>query len=119
MTNLERLIIEMSSKQYFPQQTYEAVLSENGLDPYDDYDKSNRIELLESVYSIWQMLSNDIDNFRKTETEFITTSAAYAFINKRLNDIRAEIDRLNDLSKESENLYMDKDSSIGYLFYNS
>lgn len=118
MTNYERLIQEMSDKQYFPQKTYEAVLEENGLDPYDDYDKFQRPALLESVYSIWQMLSNDIDLYRKTETEFVTTSAAYSYIQKRLNDIRAEIDRLNDLSNESENLYS-KNSAVGYFFFNS
>lgn len=119
MTNIERLKTELNNKQYFSDSVYDSILEENGLDAYDDYAKENRIELLETVYVILQMLANDIDNFRKVETEFVTTTAAEQYIEKRLASIRAEIDRLKDLEKEAENEYLSSNSVTGYLFYNS
>lgn len=118
MINLERLEIELNNKEYFSDKVYSAILEENGLEAFDDYEKSNRIELLETVYTILQMLANDIDNFRKVETEFVTTTAAEQYIEKRLLSIRDEIDRLKDLEKEAENEYLASNSKIGYMFYN-
>ena len=97
MINLNRLKIELNEKEYFSNtnDVYSAILEENGLDPYDDYAKENdEINMLESVYSVLRMLSNNIDVFRKVETEFVTTSAAYQYLQKRLKDLREEIDRL-------------------------
>ena len=119
MKNIERLKLELNNKQYFSDDVYDAILEENGLDAYEDYDKTERKELLETVYTILQMLANDIDNFRKVETEFVTTTAAEQYIERRLNSIRAEIDRLDTLEKEEENEYSSANSTIGYLFYNS
>ena len=119
MKNIERLKVELNNKQYFSDDIYESILEENGLDAYDDYVKENRIDLLETVYTIIQMLANDIDNFRRVETEFVTTTAAEQYIEKRLASIRGEIDRLKDLEKEAENEYLSSGSVTGYLFFNS
>ena len=63
------------------------------------------------------MLANDIDKFRRVETEFVTTSAAYQYLQKRLNDLRAEIDRV-----KLETAYTDEDgntsSVVGFMYYN-
>ena len=100
MTNIERLQIELSEKDYFSDraktlEVYEEILEENNLDPYEEYTKANdQINMLESVYTIIQMLANNIELYTKVETEFATTSAAYQYLQKRLKDIRAEIDRV-------------------------
>lgn len=98
MTNIERLEIELNQKEYFGNSTneiYTQILEENNLDPFADYEKVNdRVNMLESVYAILQALANDIDTFRKIETEFSTTSAAYEYLKVRLKDVRNEIDRV-------------------------
>lgn len=114
MNNLNRLNIELNEKQYFKdwQETYSMFLEENGLDPAAEYDKPNdHTAMLESVYSVLQTLANNIDAFRKVETEFATTTAAYQYLQNRLKDVRAEIDRVKDVSGTS-------DSCVSYMFFN-
>lgn len=114
MNNLTRLTLELNNKNYFEnsQEIYEQILAEHALDPLDEYEAANdRISLLESVYSILQMLSNDIDNYCKVETEFITKTAAYAYLQKRLSDIRKEIDRVKDETGTADKI-------TSYMFFN-
>ncbi len=124
MTNLQRLSFELSEKEYFSTQektneVYITVLEENGLDPYDEYTKANdRINMLESVYSILQMLSNNIELFVKVETEFATTSAAYQYLQKRLKDLRDEIDRVK-IETHYEDSDGNKSSLTSYMFFNN
>lgn len=124
MTNYERLEFELNGKDYFSTKfndthyVYNQILEENGLDPYEEYSKeNNQISMLESVYTILQMLSNDIDMFRKVETEFATTSAAYQYLQKRLKDLRTEIDRI-----KLETHYTDSTGNVSsitsYMFFN-
>lgn len=123
MTNLERLQIELSEKDYFSspektQEVYCAVLEENNLDPFETYEKANdQVNLLESVYSILQMLANNLEMYIKVETEFATTSAAYQYLQKRLNDLRAEINRV-----KMDSHYEDEAGNVSgitsYLFFN-
>lgn len=121
MLNIERLNFELNDKDYFGNSQsglYENVLQDNNLDPLDEYSKDNdRVNMLESVYDILNMLSNDIDKFRRVETEFVTTSAAYQYLQKRLKDLRAEIDRV-----KLETAYTDEDgntsSVVGFMYFN-
>lgn len=123
MTNLSRLEFELNEKDYFSdkyktQEVYAEVLEENNLDPFDIYNKENdQIKMLESVYTILQMLSNNIDMFRRVETEFATTTAAYQYLQKRLKDLRSEIDRL-----KLETHYTDSTGNVSsitsYMFFN-
>lgn len=121
MTNIDRLQYELSQKEYFNEKTltvYEQILEENNLDPFSEYNKANdQINLLESVYSILQMLSNNLELYIKIETEFTTTSAAYQYLQKRLKDLRNEIDRLklaNHYTDESGN----QSNLFSYMFFN-
>lgn len=120
MTNLDRLKIELSEKEYFSnsQEVYSSILEENNLDPFDEYSKANdQINMLESVYSVLQMLANNIDAFRKVETEFVTTSAAYQYLQKRLKDLRDEINRIKlyiCYEDEAGNV----SSLTSYMFFN-
>lgn len=126
ISNYERLRMELNGKDYFEnskefyksQEVYYAVLEENGLDPYDIYEKSNdRIKLLESVYTILQMLANNIEMYIKVETEFTTTSAAYQYLQKRLKDLRDEIDRVK-LDTHYEDESGNVSSITSYMFFN-
>ncbi len=121
MTNLERLTFELNQKEYFGESTskvYEQILEENNLDAFEQYTKANdRVNMLETVYAILQALANDIDTFRKIETEFATTSAAYQHLQKRLKDVRDEIDRVKmttHYSDESGNT----SGLTSYMFFN-
>ncbi len=125
MNNLTRLTLELNNKNYFttvnPDDTsvYQQILEENDLDPFEEYTKANdQINLLESAYSVLQILSNDIENFRKVETEFVTTSAAYQYLQKRLADIRTEIDRVK-VSTHYTDDEGNTSSIISHLFYNT
>lgn len=114
MTNIDRLSLEMNDKEYFndTREVYDTILDEHGLDPQDEYEHANdHVALMECVYSILQMLSNNLDIFCKIETEFITKSAAYAYLQKRLADIRSEIDRVKDATGTADRI-------TSYMFFN-
>lgn len=115
MTNLERLKLYLNNKQYFTDKEYTQFLEECGLDAIEDFDYVNeKKEMLETVYTVLQSLANDIDNFRKVETEYVTVTAAEQYLEKRMASIRAEIDRIDELEKSDGST-----SVTGYLFFNS
>lgn len=123
MTNIDRLKIELSEKEYFSDaaktlEVYTQVLEENNLDPFEEYTKANdQINMLESVYTILQMLANNLELYIKVETEFATTSAAYQYLQKRLADLRDEIDRV-----KLDTHYQDESGNVSsitsYMFFN-
>ena len=123
MTNFKRLQMELSEKDYFSDEqktteVYTSVLEENNLDPFAEYDKTNdQINMLESVYTILNMLANNIETFTKVETEFATTSAAYQYLQKRLKDLRGEIDRIKLETHYTDNSG-NTSSVTSYLFFN-
>ena len=115
MTNLARLKLHLNNKPYFTDKEYTQFLEECGLDAIEDYEHDNdHKEMLETVIVVLQTLANDIDNFRKIETEFVTTTAAEQYIEKRLASLRAEIDRIDELEKADGST-----SVTGYFFFNS
>ena len=115
MTNLGRLTLYLNNKLYFTDEEYAQFLEESGLDALEEYDYANdKKQMLEAVYAVLQSLANDIDNFRKVETEFVTTTAAEQYIEKRMQAIRAEIDRIDELEKSDGST-----SVTGYFFFNS
>lgn len=67
--------------------------------------------MLETVYAIMQTLCNDLDIFRKIETEFATEDQAYKYLQLRLQDIQNRIDSIPDPEVEES-------SNVSYLFYN-
>lgn len=120
LTNLERLKIELSEKEYFEDtdRIYSSVLEENDLDPGETYSKSSdQVNMLESVYSILQILANNIELYIKVETEFTTTSAAYQFLEKRLKSLREDIDKLK-LATHYEDEAGNVSSITSYMFFN-
>lgn len=109
-TNYERLMVELNNREYYPKETYEKFLNENGLDACSTFDKNtDHAQLLETVYSILQTLLSNIDMYRKIETEFVTAGQAATALQNRLKDLRAEINRI-----KAEMHYDDSDFSFMY-----
>lgn len=110
-TNYDRLLVELNNSMYYPQETYEKFLNENGLIAEDIFDKNtDHAQLLETVYSILQTLLSNIDMYRKVETEFATVGEAATSLRNRLKDLRAEINRI-----KAEMHY--KDSDFSFMYY--
>lgn len=98
MTNLGRLTLELSNRYYLSDDEYSTLLAENGLDAQSEYDVSNRRALLMTVLDVLEILANDVDLFRKIETEFSTTSEAYTALSDRISRVKAKI---SDIDAES------------------
>lgn len=110
-TNYDRLLVELNNRMYYPQETYEKFLNENGLIAEETFDKNtDHAQLLETVYSILQTLLSNIDMYRKIETEFVTSGEAATSLRNRLKDLRAEINRI-----KAEMHY--KDSDFSFMYY--
>ena len=67
--------------------------------------------MLETVYAIMQTLCNDLDIFRKIETEFATEDQAYKYLQLRLQDIQNRIDSIPDPEAEET-------SNVSYMYFN-
>lgn len=110
-SNYDRLMVELNNREYYPQETYEKFLNENGLLAEETFDKNtDHAQLLETVYSILQTLLSNIDMYRKIETEFVTSGEAATSLRNRLKDLRAEINRI-----KAEMHY--KDSDFSFMYY--
>ena len=102
--------IEHRIMNYYPKETYEKFLNENGLDANEIFDKNtDHAQLLETVYSILQTLLSNIDMYRKVETEFVTAGQAATALQDRLRNLRAEINRI-----KAEMHYEDSDFTFMY-----
>lgn len=109
---LDRVKLELGNKQYYSDEAYAIIIFENRLNPYERYNKdTDERNMLESVYAILQTLANDIDIFRKIETEFATEDQAYKYLQLRLQDVQNRINLLPNPETEEE-------SNVGYLFFN-
>lgn len=110
-TNYERLLVELNSKEYYDKSTYCKLLNENGLNADDIYNKNiDHAQLLETAYAVLYTLYNNIDLFRKIETEFVTQSEAATALQNRLTNLRKEIDRVKLDMKY-------KESDFTFMFY--
>jgi DNA polymerase II small subunit/DNA polymerase delta subunit B len=105
MQNLDRLKLELNNKEYFTEDEYTTFLTENGLDPLVEYNKStNQRNLLWTVVDILEAVANDVDLMRKVETEFATTSDAVKHINDRIERIKNRIQTIPDAEEEYSNI---------------
>lgn len=91
MINRERLKMELANRQYLSDEQYSVLLEENGLDDMEAYQPKNQRALLNTVLDVLEILSNDIDLFRKVETEFVTTGAAYDALSARILAVKNKI----------------------------
>jgi hypothetical protein len=101
MSVYERLMIELGNKAYLDDLSLSRLLYENGLNGMEDYSAQDRRKLLCTVLAIFQILANNIDLYRKIETEFSTDSEALTGINKRIAALKNEILALDRETSES------------------
>ena len=97
MQVLDRLKMELSNKQYFPDEQYTQFLAENSLTSTDEYDKlTMQKPLLLTVLDILEAVSNDIDIMRSIETEFSNEGSAYKYIADRIQQVKDKIASIPD-----------------------
>ncbi|MHC1746944.1 MAG: hypothetical protein AB9856_00970 [Cellulosilyticaceae bacterium] len=97
MTVLSRLKLELANKEYFDFAGYETLLTENGLNSTDTYDKKTmQRNLLLTVLDVLNMLTNDIDLFRKLsdDTTGFSQSEAYSQLKHKIADLKNRIDSI-------------------------
>lgn len=109
MTNYDRLMVELNHKMYLPEDDYKRLLEENGLIDTETYSREDRLKLLNTVLSIFQILANDVDLYRSVQTEFATTGEAITAINTRITRLKSEISQI-----EAENEAAS--GPVSYLF---
>lgn len=95
MTTLARLQLELANRQYLSEEQYSVLLDENGLDAVSEYTAANRKSLLQTVLDVLEILANDLDNFRKIETEFTTASEAFSALTTRIQIVRSKISAID------------------------
>ena len=92
MQVLDRLKMELSNQQYFPDNQYTQFLTENSLTPTDEYDKSTMQKpLLFTVVDILEAVTNDIDLMTGISTEFSNIGQAYEFLEARIQQVKDKI----------------------------
>lgn len=103
MTNLERLKLELSNKEYYTDAEYSVFLEENNLVSTDTYLKAtNQINLLETVISVLETLSNDVDMMRKIDSKEITSiDQAYKYLAERITSIKTKILEIQESQEET------------------
>lgn len=101
MIVLNRLKMELSNKEYFPDEQYIQFLTENSLTDTDIYDKSSmQRNLLLTVLDVLEAVSNDVDIMRSVQTEFSTESAAYKWMANRIQQVKDKIATIPDPDEE-------------------
>lgn len=92
MKVLDRLKLELNNNEYFNDLEYSQYLTENKLNPDDDYLKETmQRNLLLTVLSVLETLSNDTDLFRTVKTEFLTTGDAAKYLEQRIQKLKEKI----------------------------
>ena len=93
MTNLERLKLELSNKEYYTDTEYNIFLEENGLTPTSEYNKTtDNIKLLETVVGVLETLANDVDLMRKLDNkDLMSVSEASKYLQERISNIKSKI----------------------------
>ena len=101
MTNLQRLKLELSNKDYYTDGEYSLFLEENNLVATSDYNKEeNQIKLLETVIAVLETLSNDVDLMRKIDSyNIVSIDQAIKYLTDRIADINRKI---VDLKQEKD-----------------
>mgnify|MGYP001059812937 FL=1 len=101
MQILDRLKMELSNQEYFSDEQYTQFLLENGLSAVAEYNQAtDQRQMLLSALDILEAVSNDIDIMRQTITEFTTTSQAYKYLEKRIQNLRDKIASIPEPEEE-------------------
>ena len=101
MQVLDRLKMELSNQQYFPDNQYIQFLTENSLVPTDEYDKPTMQKpLLFTVVDILEAVTNDIDLMTGISTEFSNIGQAYEFLEARIQQVKDKIASIPELEED-------------------
>ena len=101
MQILDRLKMELFNQEYFSDEQYTQFLLGNGLSATAEYNKeTDQRQMLLSALDILEAVSNDIDIMRQTITEFTTTSQAYKYLEKRIQNLRDKIASIPEPEEE-------------------
>lgn len=85
MKVIDRFKLELSNQPYFSDEEYRQFISENYLDPEEEYRKDvMQRDLLQAVIDTLEAVSNDINIMRSISTSFGTIGQAYDFIEARI-----------------------------------
>ena len=114
LSNLERLKLELSNKNYYKDEEYSVFLEENSLVPSSEYKKETmQIKLLETVINVLETLANDVDLMRKIQTADVATiDQAFEWLNQRITNLK---NKIQDLKIQEDETYC----NIRPLFFNS
>ena len=111
ITCLDRLKMELGHKPYCEDDELCIFLEENGLTYSWNYDKdAMERQLLYTVISILEMLSNNVDFYMKIELNFQTQSQALDNIIKRIAHLHRRIDLITQAESE-------KGSDFTFMYY--
>ena len=100
MTNLERLKLELNHKNYYEDKDYIQFLAENDLVDTDTFNKeAHFIKILETVISVLETLSNDVDLMRKIDAKDITSvDQASLYLNQRIQRLKDEENNITNIN---------------------
>lgn len=101
-TNLERLKIELTHKEYYSDEEYKMFLEENGLDADEYYNKANdEIKLLNTVIAILETLANDVDLMRKLDTkDIVSVDQASKYLSQRIYNLKNKVVEIEESKQE-------------------
>ena len=92
MQVLDRLKLELSNQEYFSDTEYIQFLSENYLEPTDEYRKDvMQRDLYQTVIDILEAVANDINIMRSISTGFGNIGQAYDYIDDRIGQLQDKI----------------------------
>lgn len=99
---LQRLKLELSNKPYYTDEEYKIFLKENGLNFDSSYDKTiNEINLLNTVVSILETLSNYVDLMRKIDSkDIMSVDQASKYLSQRIYNIKKKIVEIEESKEE-------------------
>lgn len=100
----DRLMLELSNRQYLTEQQYKQFLHENDLDYNAEYIKAEmQKRLLFCVIDILEAVMNDLDIMTNISTEFSDIGQAYQFLEESVQNLRDKIVAITDLVEEYSN----------------
>lgn len=89
MQVLDRLKLELSNQEYFSDTEYIQFLSENDLEPTEEYRKDvMQRDLYQTVIDILEAVSNDINIMRSVSTGFANIGEAYEYVEARIAQLK-------------------------------
>ena len=92
MKVIDRLKMELSNQQYFPDEQYIQFLLENDLNSEDNYSKAfMQKNLYLTCIDVLEAVTNDIDLMTGISTEFANIGQAYEFLEARIINLKDKI----------------------------